>query len=203
MLNCCVRAKQAASSKRKEGSVSSHSQQDTQAFVTPNSSFNIKNEDGFIRKSSEGQASNDDEEDEFFEAQEEFVEEIPSSNQSEETVDNSHSSSNVQHDMETGSGTVLEDDNHGNSVPSSLIREGALHPYKDLLLIATGEKLFVPKTQDPGPLTEDMILEQEKLMAKLGTTEEAAKIRAKLQSGSLLSDMQAFKVCTYVCYVFL
>ena len=195
MLNCCVRAKQAASSKHKEGSVSSLSKQDAHAFVTPNSSFNIKNEDGFRRKSSEGQGSNDDEEDEFFEAQEEFVEEIPSSNQSETTVDNSHFSSNVV-DMETSSNTVLEDDNHGNSVPS---REGALHPYKDLLLIATGEKLFVPKTQDPGPLTEDMIIEQEKLMAKLGTSEEAAKIRAKLQSGSLLSDMQAFKVCMHVC----
>ena len=31
-------------------------------------------------------------------------------------------------------------------------------------------------------------------MAKLGTTEEAAKLRAKMQSSSLMSDMQAFKV---------
>ena len=31
-------------------------------------------------------------------------------------------------------------------------------------------------------------------MAKLGTTEEAARLRAKMQSSSLMSDMQAFKV---------
>ena len=36
--------------------------------------------------------------------------------------------------------------------------------------------------------------EQQAVMAKLGTTEEAAKLRAKMQSSSLMSDMQAFKV---------
>ena len=36
--------------------------------------------------------------------------------------------------------------------------------------------------------------EQQSILAKLGTSEEAAKVRAKMQSSSLLSDMQAFKV---------
>ena len=40
--------------------------------------------------------------------------------------------------------------------------------------------------------------EQEMVLAKLGTTEEAGRIRAKLQSASLLSDMQAFKVFTTI-----
>ena len=40
--------------------------------------------------------------------------------------------------------------------------------------------------------------EQEMVLAKLGTTEEAGRIRAKLQSASLLSDMQAFKVLSTI-----
>ena len=40
------------------------------------------------------------------------------------------------------------------------------------------------------------MVEQETVLAGLGTTEEAGRIRAKMQSGSLLSDMQAFKVIT-------
>ena len=36
--------------------------------------------------------------------------------------------------------------------------------------------------------------EQERVLARLGTSEEAAILRAKMQSSSLISDMQAFKV---------
>ena len=43
--------------------------------------------------------------------------------------------------------------------------------------------------------------EQQNVLAKLGTSEEAAKVRAKMQSSSLLSDMQAFKVCKIVRYI--
>ena len=43
-------------------------------------------------------------------------------------------------------------------------------------------------------MTEDMLWEQATVLAMLGTTEEAARVRAKMQSTSLLSDMQAFKV---------
>lgn len=43
-------------------------------------------------------------------------------------------------------------------------------------------------------MTEDMMWEQQGVLARLGTSEEAAKVRAKMQSLSLVSDMQAFKV---------
>ena len=46
-------------------------------------------------------------------------------------------------------------------------------------------------------MTEDMMAEQEMVLARLGTSEEAGRIRARMQSGSLLSDMQAFKVLIY------
>ena len=39
--------------------------------------------------------------------------------------------------------------------------------------------------------------EQQTVLAKLGTSEQAAKVRAKMQSTSLLSDMEAFKVKYY------
>ena len=43
-------------------------------------------------------------------------------------------------------------------------------------------------------MTEDMMLEQASVLANLGTSEEAAMVRAKMQSSSLISDMEAFKV---------
>lgn len=39
-----------------------------------------------------------------------------------------------------------------------------------------------------------MLWEQQSVLSKLGTSEEAAQVRAKMQSSSLTSDMQAFKV---------
>lgn len=47
-------------------------------------------------------------------------------------------------------------------------------------------------------MTEDMMAEQERILATLGTNEEAGRVRAKMQSASLLSDMQAFKVNTSI-----
>ena len=49
-------------------------------------------------------------------------------------------------------------------------------------------------------MTEDMLWEQATVLAKLGTSEEAARVRAKMQSTSLLSDMQAFKASTCIYY---
>lgn len=49
-------------------------------------------------------------------------------------------------------------------------------------------------------MTEDMMAEQETILARLGTSEEAGRVRAKMQSGSLLSDMQAFKVVDQLLY---
>ena len=49
-----------------------------------------------------------------------------------------------------------------------------------------------------------MLLEQQQILTQLGTSEEAAQVRARMQSASLLSDMEAFKVsdifseCSYL-----
>jgi len=72
-------------------------------------------------------------------------------------------------------------------------RQGHLkiHPY--LTLIKTGERLYVPDLQETGSLTEDMIKEQEELFEHLGSSEDATRQRAQLQSRHLQSDMEAFK----------
>lgn len=55
-------------------------------------------------------------------------------------------------------------------------------------------KLLNVVTQESTPLTEDMLWEQQDVLSRLGTTQEAAHVRAKMQSMSLISDMEAFKV---------
>jgi hypothetical protein len=43
-------------------------------------------------------------------------------------------------------------------------------------------------------MTEDMLQAHADVLTQLGTSEEGARIRAQMQSASLLSDMEAFKV---------
>ncbi|CAG8489230.1 6376_t:CDS:10, partial [Gigaspora rosea] len=88
--------------------------------------------------------------------------------------------------------TINEDDVH-REVNDENEREGFLHPFNGLTLLETGEPLWVPETQEVGFMTEDMLREQEEIFEKLGTSENATKARAQMQSVHLLSDMQAFK----------
>ncbi|KAH3761819.1 rab3 GTPase-activating protein catalytic subunit [Pelomyxa schiedti] len=60
-------------------------------------------------------------------------------------------------------------------------------------LLLTGEPIVAPVTQETGVMTEDMITEYESVLSRLGTSMEGSRLRARMQSASLLSDMQAFK----------
>ncbi|KAG0340173.1 Rab3 GTPase-activating protein catalytic subunit [Podila humilis] len=77
--------------------------------------------------------------------------------------------------------------------------EGGLKPLKDLKLLETGAPLMIPKLQEPGYMTDDMIQQQEELFETLGSSSEAAKMRAKMQSTQLISDMEAFKAANPGC----
>ena len=46
-------------------------------------------------------------------------------------------------------------------------------------------------------MTEDMLEEHAEILTQLGTSEEGARVRAQMQSASLYSDIQAFKVRQY------
>eukprot|EP01027_Heterolobosea_sp_BB2_P001646 GEZU01002465.1.p1 GENE.GEZU01002465.1~~GEZU01002465.1.p1 ORF type:complete len:269 (-),score=93.88 GEZU01002465.1:31-837(-) len=73
-------------------------------------------------------------------------------------------------------------------------REGALKPLEGVYLLKMKDTpLYIPITQEHPPMTEDMIMQQQEVFSKLGTSEEATRIRARMQSASMLSDMQAFK----------
>ncbi|KAJ3207942.1 Rab3 GTPase-activating protein catalytic subunit [Dinochytrium kinnereticum] len=76
--------------------------------------------------------------------------------------------------------------------------EGAAEEDSGLNLI-NGEPLRIPYLQEPCLMTEDMIIEQEQIFEKLGTSAEATKIRARMQCAQLKSDMEAFKAANPRC----
>nr|XP_006816405.1 PREDICTED: rab3 GTPase-activating protein catalytic subunit-like [Saccoglossus kowalevskii] len=78
--------------------------------------------------------------------------------------------------------------------------EGRLRQCGDLTLICNDDELlYIPITQDPAPMTEDQLEEHATVLAELGTSEEGAELRARMQSACLLSDMEAFKAANPGC----
>ncbi|XP_063789852.1 rab3 GTPase-activating protein catalytic subunit isoform X2 [Pseudophryne corroboree] len=82
---------------------------------------------------------------------------------------------------------------------SALKPDGRLHQSGNLTLLNTGEPLYIPVTQEPAPMTEDLLEEQSEVLAKLGTSAEGAHLRARMQSACLLSDMESFKAANPGC----
>lgn len=64
----------------------------------------------------------------------------------------------------------------------------------------TCHHVLVTVSQEPRPLTEDIIVEQQLVYARLGSDKEASQIRQKLQTDQLRSDMSAFKVRARALY---
>ncbi|XP_037319315.2 rab3 GTPase-activating protein catalytic subunit isoform X1 [Pungitius pungitius] len=77
--------------------------------------------------------------------------------------------------------------------------EGRLHPFNNTTLLKCTEPLYVPVTQEPAPMTEDLLEEQSEVLAKLGTSAEGSHLRARMQSACLLSDMESFKAANPGC----
>ena len=174
------------------------SQGEGQVFVTPNSSFQASRTSLPALQHGDGETgTSSDEEDEFFEAPEEFaVSEQDAAFRRPPAGGKGARESRPSSDDCTSQAELLPCEGSGVGGEQKGLgtqREGVLHPLEGMLLLATGQPLCVPVTQDPGPLTEDMMAEQEQVLAQLGTSQEAARVRARLQAGSLLSDMQAFK----------
>jgi len=77
--------------------------------------------------------------------------------------------------------------------PDTEGREGYVKPLGEGKICQNGRLLFLPETQDPAPLTEDQLEEQQLMFEELGTNSEATKIRQRMQTAQLKSDMEAFK----------
>ncbi|CAO2636676.1 Rab3 GTPase-activating protein catalytic subunit [Lemmus lemmus] len=84
---------------------------------------------------------------------------------------------------------------------ANLKPEGRLHQHGKLTLLHNGEPLYIPVTQEPAPMTEDLLEEQSEVLAKLGTSAEGAHLRARMQSACLLSDMESFKAANPGCFL--
>ncbi|XP_063144774.1 rab3 GTPase-activating protein catalytic subunit isoform X1 [Candoia aspera] len=87
----------------------------------------------------------------------------------------------------------------GSKETLTLKPEGRLHQHGNLKLLHPGHPLYVPVTQEPAPMTEDLLEEQSEVLAKLGTSAEGAHLRARMQSACLLSDMESFKAANPGC----
>jgi Rab3 GTPase-activating protein catalytic subunit len=82
----------------------------------------------------------------------------------------------------------------------NLIPDGRLKQCDDLYLLnRPTEPLYIPQTQESTPMTEDMIDEHANVLVNLGCSSDAALLRAKIQSASLLSDMESFKAANPGC----
>ena len=64
------------------------------------------------------------------------------------------------------------------------------HVLPGVVSLSTGLPIRIPETQNGGLATTDMIEEMQEIYEKLGTSEEAAKIRAKMQSAQLRSGIE-------------
>ncbi|XP_022241871.1 rab3 GTPase-activating protein catalytic subunit-like isoform X2 [Limulus polyphemus] len=71
--------------------------------------------------------------------------------------------------------------------------EGRLRQCGSLTLLLLDEPLYIPVTQEPAPMTEDILEEHAEVLVQLGTNPEGAALRARMQSACLTSDMEAFK----------
>lgn len=97
------------------------------------------------------------------------------------------------------SGSEADVKTNESSAPSSSLREGALDLVPGLFMLNSGLPVWVPEVQEYGVMTEDMVSEQLELLTRLGSDTAGAEMRARMQIGSLESDMQAFKAANPGC----
>ncbi|PFX20709.1 Rab3 GTPase-activating protein catalytic subunit [Stylophora pistillata] len=185
MLNCCIERKRVskirAASVQFCANVGKNSETRTSKTEdTSSDNLRKRNSDSPTERIEMQSSVSDDEE--FFEAVE--SQEEPD----DEIENNSTERKNIKR-----TDTDLSSDTTTNDKSSSCKREGAKEPFGELKLLVSGEPLLVPFTQEPPPMTEDMLEEQAEILTQLGTSEEGARVRAQMQCASLLSDMEAFK----------
>jgi Rab3 GTPase-activating protein catalytic subunit len=81
-------------------------------------------------------------------------------------------------------------------------RVGGRRPLHGLAALHSGAALWEPWTQDPVPMTGDVVEQQQEELIRVGErfgNSEAQTVLARLQSAQLKSDMQAFKAANPGC----
>ncbi|XP_034986431.1 rab3 GTPase-activating protein catalytic subunit isoform X2 [Zootoca vivipara] len=170
MLNCCIERKKARD-EGKKGNNSDRSSGDTGKTIDLVGKDYLKEGDKEKAEVGKSWDSWSDSEEEFFEC---------------------------LSDTEELKGNGQESGKKG-AAKEALKPEGRLHQHGNLTLLHPGDPLYVPVTQEPAPMTEDLLEEQSEVLAKLGTSAEGAHLRARMQSACLLSDMESFKAANPGC----
>ncbi|KAL9957793.1 hypothetical protein ACROYT_G034737 [Oculina patagonica] len=189
MLNCCIERKRLSKIRAAslQFSTNADKNSDTRTKSNDSNSENLHKSGSNAQMESLDTQSSISDDDEFFEAVE---------SQDEADSESGSNEENTKNIKRTDSD--LNEDNIDNNT-SICRREGAKEPFGDLKLLVSGEPLLVPVTQEPAPMTEDMLEEQAEILTQLGTSEEGARVRAQMQCASLLSDMEAFKAANPGC----
>ncbi|RUS82511.1 hypothetical protein EGW08_009725 [Elysia chlorotica] len=197
MLNCCIECKI-----KRESSGFGYGPDSLNIHSTPptglESTSASSTQSSLHKVASIASSSGDDEEDEFFECEDDDkVEEEAVQGGAEASSDlrlKKGSKSSVEDDVLSSKSDVSQYQDSQTHRP-----EGRLVPMKNYFLLGTGEQLYIPITQEPSPMTEDMLEEHAEVLAKLGTTAEGSQIRARMQSACLVSDMESFKAANPGC----
>ena len=213
MLNCCIERKI-----KREAAGYGHEDTVLHEASSSVSEFPDNDNGGKARKVGSIGSSSDDDEDEFFECDAGDDDD----DKGEQDDDDDDEEGGAERKKGDGEGSSSEGTSPKRSTPSkrnltsdksvdssvseasfkdaSLARpEGRLAPMKNARSLGTGEALFIPVTQEPSPMTEDMLEEQAEVLAKLGSTAEGSQLRARMQSACLLSDMESFKAANPGC----
>ncbi|EGG20051.1 hypothetical protein DFA_07168 [Cavenderia fasciculata] len=94
-------------------------------------------------------------------------------------------------------GNTIKEEELEESSDETIAIDGEI--LKGQYLLYENREIVIPKTQEFGPMTDDLVNEQLEELVRLGDSEEANEIRLKMQTPSLLSDMQAFKHANKGC----
>ncbi|XP_068102031.1 rab3 GTPase-activating protein catalytic subunit [Hyperolius riggenbachi] len=170
MLNCCIERKKARDESKK-GASGGHSSDSSKTAGDPAGSTDLDRGKYDVGKSWDSWS---DSEDEFFECH----------SDTEELKESVQESSRKAPSKEEA---------------ATLKPDGRLHQFGNMMLLNSEEPLYIPVTQEPAPMTEDLLEEQSEVLAKLGTSAEGAHLRARMQSACLLSDMESFKAANPGC----
>ncbi|MGH0148992.1 UNVERIFIED_CONTAM: hypothetical protein FKN15_021176 [Acipenser sinensis] len=186
MLNCCIERKKARDNGKRPSPLDSSagSAGEKKASGSDNGKA-AQNSSGTEDRRERGEANQGKTWESWSDSEEEFFECL---SDTEELKENAQ-------DNEKKEGPPKE-----NKDAPRLKAEGRLRPHGKLTLLHyIQEPLYIPVTQEPAPMTEDLLEEQSEVLAKLGTSAEGAHLRARMQSACLLSDMESFKAANPGC----
>eukprot|EP00117_Sycon_ciliatum_P030993 scpid22138/ scgid24323/ Rab3 GTPase-activating protein catalytic subunit; RAB3 GTPase-activating protein 130 kDa subunit; Rab3-GAP p130 len=186
MLQCCIEHKRKVSEQKQQPQQQHQSEASGASASEVEATPAAQEPEGWGDADLDMGSQSDSDSDEFYEA----VEEQESAAATRTAAVEAANQSTAAVDEATAAAAVYM----GTSAP-----EGVLSVGDELHLLVSGAPLNIPITQDVTPMTEDMLAEQQAMLAGFGTSDVARQLRARIQSTQLLADMEAFKAANPGC----